>query len=120
MTSQAASADTVAILANPVLAGAQVTDLNLLIQLTGAASLVGVDSVRMVPKNAGLQSVELVNLFRVWRGVGEANSIRAIVLRAKQEASSPAELNFVSNEGPEDQRPRLQITYVPRRGFGLP
>jgi hypothetical protein len=117
---QAASADTVAILANPVLAGAQVTDLNLLIQLTGAGSLVGVDSVRMVPKNAGLQSVELVNLFRVWRGVGEANSIRAIVLRAKQEASSPAELNFVSNEGPVDQRPRLQITYVPRRGFGLP
>lgn len=117
---QAASADTIAILANPVLAGAQVTDLNLLLQLTGTGSLVGVDSVRMVPKNAGTQSVELVNLFRVWRGIGEANSIRAIVLRAKQEASSPAELNFVSNEGPVDQRPRLQITYVPRRGFGLP
>jgi hypothetical protein len=64
--------------------------------------------------------VELVSLFRVWRGVGEANSVRAIVLRAKQEAASPAELDFVSNEGPLAQRPRLQITYVPRRGFGLP
>jgi hypothetical protein len=117
---QASSADTVAMIANPVLAGAQVTDLNLLLQLTGAGSLVGVDSVRMVPKDAGLRSVELVNLFRVWRGIGEANSIRAIVLKAKQEASSPAELNFVSNEGPLAQRPRLQITYVPRRGFGLP
>ena len=117
---QAASADTVALVANPVLAGAQIQDLNLLLQLTGAGSLVGVDSVRMVPKDAGLRSVELVNLFRVWRGIGAANSIRAIVLRAKQEASSPAELNFVSNEGPLAQRPRLQITYVPRRGFGLP
>ena len=116
----ASNADTTAMVANPVLAGAQVTDLNLLLQLTGTGSLVGVDSVRMVPKDAGLKSVELVNLFRVWRGIGEANSIRAIVLRAKQEASSPAELNFVSNEGPVDQRPRLQITYVPRRGFGLP
>ena len=117
---QASNSDTVAILANPVLAGAQVTDLNLLLQLTGTGSLVGVDSVRLVPKAAGLKSVELVNLFRVWRGIGEANSVRAIVLKAKQEASSPAELNFVSNEGPVDQRPRLQITYVPRRGFGLP
>jgi hypothetical protein len=117
---QASNSDTVAIVANPVLAGAQVTDLSLLLQLTGAGSLVGVDSVRLVPKDGGLKSVELVNLFRVWRGIGEANSVRAIVLKAKQEASSPAELNFVSNEGPVDQRPRLQITYVPRRGFGLP
>jgi hypothetical protein len=117
---QARNADTIAILANPVLAGAQVTDLNLLLQLTGTGSLVGIDSVRMVPKDAGLKSIELVNLFRVWRGIGEANSVRAIVLRAKQEGSSPAELNFVSNEGPIDQSPRLQITYVPRRGFGLP
>ena len=117
---QASSSDTIAMLANPVLAGAQVTDLNLLLQLTGTGSLVGVDSVRMAPKDAGLKSVELVNLFRVWKGIGEANSVRAIVLRAKQEASSPAELNFVSNEGLPEQRPRLQITYVPRRGFGLP
>jgi hypothetical protein len=114
------SADTIALLANPVLAGERVTDLNLLLQLTGSGTLVGVDSVRMVPKDFGLKSIELVSLFRVWRGVGSANSVRAIVLRAKQEASSPAEMNFVSTEGPLGQRPRLQITYVPRRGFGLP
>jgi hypothetical protein len=116
----ASASDTIAILANPVLAGAQVTDLNLLLQLTGPGTLVGVDSVRLVPRDAGQRSVELVSLFRVWRGVGGANSIRAIVLRAKQEASSAAELDFVSSEGPVDQRPRLRLTYVPRRGFGLP
>jgi hypothetical protein len=61
-----------------------------------------------------------VSLFRVWRAVGPTNSIRGIVLRAKQEAANPAELDFVSSEGPVDQQPRLRITFVPRRGFGLP
>jgi hypothetical protein len=76
--------------------------------------------VRLVPREPGLRSIELVNLFRAWREVGSANSIRAIVLRAKQEASSAAELDFVSSEGAAALRPRLRITYVPRRGFGLP
>jgi hypothetical protein len=61
-----------------------------------------------------------VNLFRVWRNAGTVNSIRAIVIRASQEASSAAEIDFVSTEGPLAQRPRIQLTYVPRRGFGLP
>jgi hypothetical protein len=73
-----------------------------------------------VPKNSGERSIELVSLFRVWRATGTSNSIRAIVLRAAHEASSPAELDFVSMEGPVDQRPRLRLTVVPRRGFGLP
>ena len=59
----------------------------------------GLDSVRLVPKDAGLTSIELVNLFRAWRAVGAENSIRAIVLKAKQEGSSAAELDFVSTEG---------------------
>ena len=42
------------------------------------------------------------------------------VLRANEEASSAAELDFFSSEAPETLRPRLRITYVPRRGFGLP
>jgi hypothetical protein len=67
-----------------------------------------------------VRSIELVNLFRAWRQVGSENSNRAVVLRAKQEASSAAELNFVSNDGSLGLRPRLRITYVPRRGFGLP
>jgi hypothetical protein len=116
----ASSADTTAILAGPVLAGAQVTDVRTIVSFVGAGTVVGLDSVRLVPKDAGLRSIELVNLFRAWREVGSANGIRAIVIRAKQEASSSAELNFVSSEGAEPLRPKLRITYVPRRGFGLP
>jgi hypothetical protein len=116
----ASAADTTALLVSPILAGSQITDVRTIVSFAGPASLVGLDSVRLVPKDPGLRSIELVNLFRAWHDVGSANSNRAIVLRAKQEAASAAELDFVSTEGAESLRPRLRITYVPRRGFGLP
>jgi hypothetical protein len=116
----ASASDTMAMLISPILAGAQVTDVRTIASFAGSPNLVGLDSVRLAPDKAGLRSVELVNLFRAWRAVGGENSIRAIVLRAKQEGSSAGELNFVSSEGAVDLRPRLRITYVPRRGFGLP
>ena len=116
----ASASDTVAMLVSPILAGAQLTDVGTIASFAGSSGLVGLDSVRLVPKDAGLRSIELVNLFRAWRAVGSENSIRAIVLRAKNEASSAAELDFVSSEGLVALRPRLRITYVPRRGFGLP
>jgi hypothetical protein len=116
----ASAADTIAMLVSPILAGAQLTDVGTIASFAGSPTSIGLDSVRLAPKDPGLRSVELVNLFRAWRAVGAENSIRAIVLRAKQEASTAAELNFVSSEGSADLRPRLRITYVPRRGFGLP
>ena len=109
-----------ALLVSPILAGSQVTDVRTIVSFAGSGSVVGLDSVRLVPKDPGLRSIELVNLFRAWRAVGAENSIRAIVLRAKQEGSTAAELDFVSTEGAVSLRPRLRITYVPRRGFGLP
>jgi hypothetical protein len=114
------AADSMAIIVNPVLAGTQISDVSTIVNLSGPGLSVGLDSARLVPADAGLKSVELVSLFRVWRAVGPTNSIRGIVLRAKQEAANPAELDFVSSEGPVDQQPRLRITFVPRRGFGLP
>lgn len=116
----ASSSDTIAMLVNPVLAGAQITDVSTIVDLAGNGTTYGLDSVRLVPKDAGLRSVELVHLFQAWRLAGTQNSIRAILLRARLESSSAAELNFVSNDGPVALRPRLRITYVPRRGFGLP
>jgi hypothetical protein len=116
----ASSSDTVSVVVNPILAGAQITDVATIVQFAGSPPNIELDSTRLVPKDAGLRSIELVNLFRAWRAVGAENSIRAIVLRAKQEASSSAELEFVSMEGAAALRPTLRITYVPRRGFGLP
>jgi hypothetical protein len=116
----ASRADSVTINIDPVVAGPQITDPFVLAQFSGSGGAIGLNEVRLVPQNAGLQSIELVNLFRVWRGVGSANSVRAIVISAVPEASSAAELNFVSMEGAAALRPRLRLTYVPRRGFGLP
>jgi hypothetical protein len=117
---KASSSDTLPILVNPVVAGPQLTDVLTLTQLVAPASAIGLDTARFVPKDAGLKSIELVNLFRTWRNVGTANSIRAIVIRAAREGVSAGEFDFVSNEGPVALRPKLRITYVPRRGFGLP
>ena len=116
----ASSADTTAMLVNPILSGTAVTDIGTIVGFAGSGTNIGLDSVRLVPKDAGLRSIELVNLFRAWRQVGSVNANRAIVLRASHEASSAAELDFVSSDGSVTLRPRLRITYVPRRGFGLP
>jgi hypothetical protein len=117
---QASSSDSIGLLVNPVIAGPQLTDVLALMQFVAPGTALGLDTVRFVPKDAGQRSIELVNLFRVWRNAGSANSIRAIVIRAAQEASSAGEIDFVSMEGAEALRPRLRLTYVPRRGFGLP
>jgi hypothetical protein len=114
------AADSMAMLVNPVLASSTITDIGTIVKLSGSGAVVGLDSARFLPQSGGPRSVELVSLFRAWRAVGSANGIRAIVLRAKQESATPAELDFVSSKGPADQQPRLRITYVPRRGFGLP
>ena len=116
----ASSSDTIALSVNPIIAGLQLSDPFLLSQFSASGLAFGLDTVRFVPKDAGQRSIELVNLFRVWRTAGTANGIRAIVLRAVQEGSTAAEIDFVSDEGPPAQRPRIQLTYVPRRGFGLP
>ena len=76
--------------------------------------------VRFAPRDSGTRSIELVNLLRAWRAVGTTNTTRSIILRSPQEGHTPGELNFVSTEGPVALRPRLRITYVPRRGFGIP
>ena len=116
----ASSADSMALLVNPILAGSQVTDVGTIVNFAGSGTNIGLDSVRLVPSSPGLRSIELVNLFRAWREVGSQNSNRAIVLRARHEGSSAAEIDFVSTEGALALRPQLRITYVPRRGFGLP
>jgi hypothetical protein len=116
----ASSADSMALLVNPILAGSQITDVGTIVNFAGSGTNIGLDSVRLVPNSPGLRSIELVDLFRAWREVGSQNSNRAIVLRARHEASSAAELDFVSTEGSLALRPRLRLTYVPRRGFGLP
>jgi hypothetical protein len=112
--------DTLTVFTQPVLASPSVTNIFTASQFLGGARAYGIDSVRFAARDSGLKSIELVNLLRFWKSIGSTNTSRSVVLRALQEGSTPAEANFVSTEGPDAQRPRLRLTYVPRRGFGIP
>jgi hypothetical protein len=112
--------DTLTVFTQPVLASPGVTDIFTASQFLGGARSYGVDSVQFAPRDSGLKSIELVNLLRFWKTVGATNTSRSVVLRALQEGATPSEASFYSTEGPAAVRPRLRLTYVPRRGFGIP
>lgn len=115
------ASDTVRVVVNPVTASPALTDLFTASQFFTSPAQFAIDTVRLVPRDSGRRDFELVNLVRLWRSLGTINSSRALVLRSSQEGESAAELNFYSSDAlPESLRPTLRLTYVPRRGFGLP
>ena len=113
-------ADTVTVITHPVTAGPAVTDIFTASQFLAAAGDFPVDTLRLVPRDSGVKTLEIVNVVRAWRAVGTARTGRALVLRVAEEGLRAGEVNFFSIDGPVAQRPRLRLTYVPRRGFGLP
>jgi hypothetical protein len=112
--------DTVTVITQAVVAGAAVTDIYTASQFLGSAVSFPVDTLRLVPRDSGTRSLEIVNIVRAWRIVGTTRTPRALVIRAAEEGLLAGELNFFSANGPDAVRPRLRLTYVPRRGFGLP
>lgn len=116
----AGAGDTLTVLTYPVVAGPAVTDVYTASQFLGAGNQFPVDTLRLVARDSGLRTLEIVNIVRAWRIVGTARTPRALVLRAREEGVVAGELNFFSADGPAAVRPRLRLTYVPRRGFGLP
>lgn len=112
--------DTLTLIAQPVTAGAAVTDVFTASQFLASPLSFPVDTLRLIPRDSGEKSLEIVNVVRAWRIVGAARTPRALVLRASQESRRAGEVNFFSVDGPAAVRPRLRLTYVPRRGFGLP
>ena len=112
--------DTLTVYTQPVLAAPSLADVYSAATFLGSPYSYGVDTLRFAVKDSVQRSVELVNLVRFWRLAGLANTSRAIVLRSPQEGLTPGELNFFSAEAAAALRPRLRLTYVPRRGFGIP
>lgn len=113
--------DTLTVITSAVLAGPQVTDVATEMNFLAPFGTFAVDTLRLMPATGGKRTVEIVNLVRAWRSVGADKATRALVLSALQEGATPGELNFYSSDAPDaDVRPRLRLTYVPRRGFGIP
>lgn len=114
------SGDTLTVLTTAVLAGVQVTDVPTELNFLAPVGAFPVDTLRLLPGRSGTRTLEIVNLVRAWKVVGADKATRAIVITVPQEGSSPGELDFYSSDAPADVRPRLRLTYVPRRGFGIP
>lgn len=112
--------DTVTVITHPVTSGPAVTDIFTASQFLAAAGDFPVDTLRLVPRDSGMKTLEIVNVVRAWRAVGTTRTGRALVLRVAEEGLKAGEVNFFSIDGPVAERPRLRLTYVPRRGFGLP
>lgn len=85
-------------------------------QLTGQLL---VDTLRVAPADSGARVISIVAIVRRWATLA-TNIPRVIVLGIDQEGITPQELRFGSLEGPAASRPRVRITYQPRRDFGLP
>jgi hypothetical protein len=114
------SRDTLTVYTQAVIAGPGVTDIFTASQFRASLGSFPVDTLRLVPRDSGQRDLELVNVVRAWRAVGTTNTTRALVISVAEERSSPGELDFFSIKGPAAVRPRLRLTYVPRRGFGIP
>jgi hypothetical protein len=101
-----------------VTAGPAITDPFTASQFTAPEGLWPVDTLQLMPSASGARTLEIVNIVRAWRSVDATKSTRALVLRVVEEGSSPGELDFSSTHGASP--PSLRLTYVPRRGFGIP
>ena len=112
--------DTLTVITVPVTAGEAVTDIFTASQFLASPLSFPVDTLRLIPRDSGEASLEIVNIVRAWRVVGSARTPRALVLRVPEEGRRAGEVNFFSVDGPTALRPRLRLTYVPRRGFGIP
>jgi hypothetical protein len=114
------SDDTLTVITSAVLTGPAVTDVATEMNFLAPFGSFPVDTLRVVPGEDMLRRFEIVNLVRAWRVVGADRATRSLVLTTIPEGTSPGEINFYSSDAPEDVRPRLRLTYVPRRGFGIP
>jgi hypothetical protein len=84
--------------------------------LTGALVI---DTLRVAPSDTGLRVISVVSVVRSWATL-DSTVPRAIIFGTDLEGISGQELRFASIRAPASQRPRLRITYQPRREFGLP
>jgi hypothetical protein len=86
-----------------------------------APELVGPPSLEIAVADSGRRRLELATLVRQWRAAGESELTRALVLHAREEGGRPGTVFlFPVESADETLRPRLEISYVPRAGFGLP
>jgi hypothetical protein len=102
-----------------VSAGPSITDLSKALLFLFAPA--GTDSVRIVPADSGVRSLEIVRIVKLWGVTSPSKTPRVVAVKSQGEGTSGALLDFFSIEAPDPTvRPRLRITYLPRPQGGLP
>jgi hypothetical protein len=109
--------DTVMIAPQVSLATVAVTDVAKASQITAFANT---DTLRLTPGGSGLKTLEIANVFSLWRTQKPEETPRALVLLSSREGTSPLEARFYAVEAAADLRPRLRISYSIRKSTGLP
>lgn len=110
--------DSVAIQQFRVVSSTAVTDIQramTLIQLN-----LGIDTLRLVGDGAGERQFEIISLVRAWAATSPDSTPRAMVLRSTLEGESARQVDFFSLQAPLAVRPRLRLTYFPRREDQIP
>ena len=115
----ASSGDTVTIVPLIPTTTTAITDLYRILDLAAEGSFASIDTTRLVPRDSGLKTLNVLSLLRSWPAL-PANVPRAIAFRIGIEGAQPAELRFFSSKAPAAVRPRLRITYQPRSEFAIP
>ncbi|HKV51653.1 MAG TPA: hypothetical protein VJO52_10675 [Gemmatimonadaceae bacterium] len=92
-----------------------------LIESPIALGITGVPTANFHPNVARPDTIPLVGVFTLWRRLGPRVTQRAIVFKASGEGIEPRQYLFYSNSAPADSlKPRIEISFIPRSGFGLP
>lgn len=112
--------DTISLYAQVVLANSRVTEVGRQALFLSSVGQFGLDSLRLVPSDSGVRSVEMVSLLRVWALSPITETPRAIVLRSSYETEEGIQIDFFSTEAAKAVRPKLRITYAPRIPLALP
>jgi hypothetical protein len=78
------------------------------------------DSIRLIANDGGVREFQVLGFVRSWRLTDSTVTPRALALNTSLEGISGRQIDFYSTEAPLALRPRLRITYLPRREEGLP
>jgi len=111
--------DTLEVQPFALLASNSVTDVSRALQLLDAfACPMAPDT--LFPKDSAVRSFEIINVLKCWKGTTVTKTPRAIALVSGKEGLVPSVFDFFSIEAPAAVRPRLRVTYLPKRAEGLP
>ncbi|MCU0625516.1 MAG: hypothetical protein MUF21_03390 [Gemmatimonadaceae bacterium] len=118
----AAARDTVGVRPRLVTAGREITDVRQQVALLNAV-LEGArfPVVPLVPADSGLRNFDVGPLLNAWATRADTLAPQALVLFSEGEGVLEAPFAFWSREAPQASlRPRLRVTYAPRRPTILP